>query len=746
MTMALLVTDSSDHKTISQTGGGLADSISGAGTTVNIFEPGYRGSEAGTEFHATVSAAARKEFIVTAQTKVVTRIHINPMAAYPTSNATLFSHLVGGATGGVLRLSSAGMLQFSANGSSGFTNAQTLALNTVYWVEFQLDVSANPWIMRCRVNGTQFADNNNAVAANTITRFRPGTTSVTGPDYVFRTDNMACYSYTVDTEWIGDGRVWFLPAAFTPGHNVGTDTFRVTNDNGGTFTTLVNGEETSYDAINNWPLLADGNAAASWVDNTAGTDTTKYAAWYARNFPPPTVVPRGVNAIVALRASASGGTENFDIRLASGASESATKIFSGAIASTTTSYKRMPFPLAPDGAAWTAQKLRGAMIRWYAGNAYTQVPRIRGVALEVDAPLDTVVAKAFNDHPNSNTYYGASGSAARIELFNKLAAHGVTDLRADFRWDGSEPTTKGTYDSAYDARIADTISLAAAHGINILANTLGTPHWASGTLSADDPPTNLNDYADWLVRMVTTYPTVSGWEVWNEQNVLTGSRFWTGTQTQFISMLQIAYRAVRKANPQTLIYCGGTAQCDPTWWTNAYGLGLKGYTDGILVHNYGTHSDFPPEQTTGATQYFNDPPLVRAVAISNGDFIPVISGEYGWSSHADSTHRNGYASFCSANTANENQGVSEATQADYYLRSLAYARANFVDADGFCWMPRAYYYLFRNKDVDPSCAHTDMRGFYKINSNPDSTLVAKPIALADLGILPKPVVWGSIQI
>src|SRR3954466_15716620 len=144
MTMALLVTDSSDHKTVSQTGGGLADSISGAGTTVNIFEPGYRGSEAGTEFHATVSAAARKEFIVTAQTKVVTLIHINPMAAYPTSNATLFSHLVGGATGAVLRLSSAGMFQFSANGSSGFTNAQTLALNTVYWVEFQLDVSANP--------------------------------------------------------------------------------------------------------------------------------------------------------------------------------------------------------------------------------------------------------------------------------------------------------------------------------------------------------------------------------------------------------------------------------------------------------------------------------------------------------------------------------------------------------------------------------------------------------------------------
>ena len=173
-------------------------------------------------------------------------------------------------------------------------------------------------------------------------------------------------------------------------------------------------------------------------------------------------------------------------------------------------------------------------------------------------------------------------------------------VRFQVRWYWIEPN-KGQF--SWEA-IDDWVRAANAAGIKVLFSVLGSPEWAAIGSSTEGPPTNNNDFGEFMAAMAARYSgkpgsvgRVDAYEIWNEQNL---SREWSSPRglraDDYAALLRVAYNRIKAVDPSIIVVAGAPT---PVGWTGPdnvddfvylrqmYQAGLKNYCDAVGVHPSG---------------------------------------------------------------------------------------------------------------------------------------------------------------
>lgn len=181
----------------------------------------------------------------------------------------------------------------------------------------------------------------------------------------------------------------------------------------------------------------------------------------------------------------------------------------------------------------------------------------------------------------------------REQSFAALEAAGVRTARVDLRWHAIEGRMKGFYDWAE----FDTIHASARrHGVSLLPVVAFTPSWANRSGEYWAPPSNPDDFRDFLAAALERYPDIEAWEIWNEPNM---GLFWRPQPDVggFVALLRAADAARDRTGSDAKIVSGGLSSTgeDPfRWFDEMARLGAFDHVDGFGIHPYGrTAPDAP---------------------------------------------------------------------------------------------------------------------------------------------------------
>jgi hypothetical protein len=233
----------------------------------------------------------------------------------------------------------------------------------------------------------------------------------------------------------------------------------------------------------------------------------------------------------------------------------------------------------------------------------------------------------------------------------------------------------------------DIVSLAQKYSVRIIARIDSAPPWSHpGDDDAKAPPdaAHLADFDSFIRTFVTRYRgTVAAIQVWNEPNLT--AEWATGNPVnaaEYTALLKTAYQAAKQADPDMIVlpaplatnneqlgYAGNLNELD--YLQQMYDAGAKPYFDAMSANAYGTQ--YPPEDppTTGKLN-FRRVELLHDVMVKNGDNNKSVwFNEYGWNASPASVQPQPWGS------------VTPDQQADYTVRGIEYARANWPWAGAF---------------------------------------------------------------
>ena len=137
-----------------------------------------------------------------------------------------------------------------------------------------------------------------------------------------------------------------------------------------------------------------------------------------------------------------------------------------------------------------------------------------------------------------------------------------------------------------------------AAGIEIAGQFCYTPLWASphpektrvnvcvveGTTYA---PKEMNDYADFVAATVTRYQDrIHLWELWNEPSVPGGSIFWADTPENYLRLMEVGYRTIKRLQPDSEVWFGGIAGRSAyyAFFNKVLSLGAEPFFDTLSLH------------------------------------------------------------------------------------------------------------------------------------------------------------------
>jgi hypothetical protein len=270
----------------------------------------------------------------------------------------------------------------------------------------------------------------------------------------------------------------------------------------------------------------------------------------------------------------------------------------------------------------------------------------------------------------------------RSETLQKMADAGMEWIRIDFAWASLQPDGPNDYSSWIVEWAERYAAEAHAHGMKVLATFWNTPGWANGGAGRDVPPDDPADFAraaEWVSTRLRN--SVDAWEVWNEANL---DSFFSGTPSEYVELLKVAYPALKAGDPEAPVISTGTSYTDYAWLAKMYDAGAQGYFDVLAVHPYMAPADLPPETENGEMWTISAVQKVRDLMRARGDVDkPIWFTEFAWSAHG-----NEYASCkevynnrididpndgvgCSDNGT---MGVTEKLQAEYFVRAIKYVQ------------------------------------------------------------------------
>ncbi|MGD0981968.1 MAG: cellulase family glycosylhydrolase, partial [Solirubrobacteraceae bacterium] len=236
-------------------------------------------------------------------------------------------------------------------------------------------------------------------------------------------------------------------------------------------------------------------------------------------------------------------------------------------------------------------------------------------------------------------------------------------VRVFLNWDQIEPAP-GSYTTsqiaAYKAFFA-----ALPAGTKVDVDVVGSPPWANGgSANIATPPVNDQSFAGFMNYLANAFGTsVTAYEIWNEPD---DPSWWTGSATQYASLLKAAYSAVKAADPSAIVILGGLTANDSPYLQQLYSDSAGGSFDGVAVHTDDACSLTSPYAfaynpgTDAINRWsFLGFSTVHSVMAANGDGAkPIYITEFGWST-TSTTCSSG------ASAGKRAGGVSDKTQALY---------------------------------------------------------------------------------
>lgn len=200
-----------------------------------------------------------------------------------------------------------------------------------------------------------------------------------------------------------------------------------------------------------------------------------------------------------------------------------------------------------------------------------------------------------------NKQIPSSGSVSYVNVFgvqvwkypnqslqiSRVKDLGVKWIRWQVTWAEIE-TSKGVYDWSLTDLV---VGLMREKGIKPLLLVVYTPSWAREGGTERSPPTNVEDYGNFVEAVVNRYGA-DVVELMNEPYI-----FFEGTEQQYVDMITAGYNGAKRANPNCTVvvaYGDGQPTCVGGWYskfdlTNLYNLGMP--FDAIAVHPYTGNQD-----------------------------------------------------------------------------------------------------------------------------------------------------------
>ncbi|MEW6746570.1 MAG: beta-galactosidase [Planctomycetota bacterium] len=265
----------------------------------------------------------------------------------------------------------------------------------------------------------------------------------------------------------------------------------------------------------------------------------------------------------------------------------------------------------------------------------------------------TLLHDAFgvNMHPER---YDAQMAERQFEECRKL---GITQVRVAVEWLTLEPER-----NRYDFTAMDSVlALATKHGIEVLEVLCYNAAWNTAVAgNTKTRPRDLAAFGTFVEQMARRYRgKIRSWEVWNEPNADT---FLSGPYAEhpdqrwrdYRDILEVAYRALKRVDPDNVVVFGGIAHTTEAWWRDLeayFAAGALDFCDVLAIHPY---AGGDPEDTRWYPRYIDE---MLAVMARHGDARPVWITEVGYP------------------TAGHELAVTEAQQADYLPRAVRLALA-----------------------------------------------------------------------
>jgi hypothetical protein len=231
----------------------------------------------------------------------------------------------------------------------------------------------------------------------------------------------------------------------------------------------------------------------------------------------------------------------------------------------------------------------------------------------------------------------------------------------------------------------DAIQQVVTGGAQPLFVVVGTPEWANNSPDQFVPPTDPQDYADFMAQFVRHTKAVAvksggdiaGYEVWNEQD---DKIFWHDAgyadASKYVALLKATYAAAKPVAGSTPILVGPTTGNNADYISQLYAMGAMDSFDGIAVHTdtacLTNGPDFfvrDSERNDRINQYsFLGYRTVRDVMLANSD------GEKGiWMTELGWTSTGGVAGTCDPsripNAGARSDGVTLANQAAFLTQA-----------------------------------------------------------------------------
>jgi hypothetical protein len=154
----------------------------------------------------------------------------------------------------------------------------------------------------------------------------------------------------------------------------------------------------------------------------------------------------------------------------------------------------------------------------------------------------------------------------RDTAFARCAAAGIEWLRCDVCWQYCATTT-GIWSWG---QIDNVFASAESRGIRLLPILRGTNPVTGGEAYND-----LDAWCEFVRQFVTRYQgRLCAVEIWNEPDI---STFWSGTATQFATLVQRSYAAVKAIDPSITVVLGGLAGTPLDYVEALYAAGAKDF-------------------------------------------------------------------------------------------------------------------------------------------------------------------------
>ena len=266
----------------------------------------------------------------------------------------------------------------------------------------------------------------------------------------------------------------------------------------------------------------------------------------------------------------------------------------------------------------------------------------------------TLIANAGVSPFGINTFLEQEVEPAKRDLQLQLIAEADYQwIRQQFPWYDIEIAGKGDFQDCRHAPCIDAwakydniVDLAEKHNIDIIARLEAPPRWAQSTPGDFAPPTNLDDYGDYVAAVVERYKgRITHYQIWNEPNNYPEWGEQSVNPEDFTKLLCTAYRRIKEVDPQAKVIAPAltpTISLDPGPGAGAglndfiflqrmYEAGAGQCFDIMSAQGYGLFSGPTDRRMRPRVVNFSRPMYIRDLMVQNGDVHkPIWISEMNW--------------------------------------------------------------------------------------------------------------------